>query len=725
MAKKTIIVSNRLPVTIQKGLKGLSYEPSAGGLATGLGCIYKKGDNIWIGWPGFHDYEMSERDMITSELQKENMVPVFLSRKDVKEFYEGFSNKTIWPLFHYFTEFAQYDQSLWKAYERVNHMFSEELLKYAHPEDVIWIHDYQLLLLPGILRDKLPEATIGFFLHIPFPSFEIFRLLPWRTKMIEGILGADLIGFHTYDDIRHFLSAVNRILGLDNTVGKIRYDNRLISVDAFPMGIDYEKYQQAPRHKETIKKIKHYTNVIKGQKMILSIDRLDYTKGIKQRLEAFDLFLQKYPKYLSKVSLFLIVVPSRDKVGQYKQLKEEIDTMVGRLDGKYSRIDWTPIHYFYRSFSFHGLSALYSLADAALITPLRDGMNLVCKEYIASKLDSTGVLILSEMAGSAKELSEAISINPNDQLQIVQAIDKALSMPREEQIAHNKEMQEKLQRYNIHNWVDIFMKQLIAIKEEQAKAQMWLISENRMNDIAKHYRRSDHRILFLDYDGTLKGFSTDLQSVKPDKALLEIIKNLVADKKNKVVIISGRDRDTLEQWLGNENLDLIAEHGVWYKLAGKQWQTLAALSSEWKPKVRHILENYVDRTPGSFIEDKHYSLVWHYRKAAPGFGEMRARELLFNISFLTANMDLQAMEGNKVIEVKSRAVNKGLSAAHWLKNLSYDFVLALGDDRTDEDTFKAMPEYAYTVKVGLGSSQARFNVKSYYEVRKLLKKLYE
>ena len=722
MREKIIIVSNRLPVTFEKINGELTSYPSSGGLVTGLDSIYKKGDNLWLGWPGV-DLDKPHQKMAELQLKEKNMAPIFLSKSDIKDFYEGFSNKTIWPLFHYFTEFAQYKQNLWEAYKRVNISFSEEVIKYAKSDETIWIHDYQLLLLSSILREKLPRATIGFFLHIPFPSFEIFRLLPWRKQIIEGIMGADLVGFHTYDDMRHFLSSVSRILGINNTMGRLAYKNKLVFVDAFPMGINYEKYKNSSSIPKVQKKIKKYKNFLSDQKIILSIDRLDYTKGIKQRIEAFDIFLEKYSEYKGKVSLFLIVVPSRDRVGHYKQLKEEIDTLVGRLDGKHGWMTWTPIHYFYRSFSFYGLSALYNIAQVALITPIRDGMNLVCKEYIASKLDKKGVLILSEMAGSAQELSEAILINPNDQMQIVEALNNALSMPEEEQIAHNAEMQEKLQRYNIHNWVEIFMKQLKLSKMKQNKLQMHIISEKKMHEIFTHYQKASKRILFLDYDGTLIDFSPNIRSVKPDKELINILRQLASDEKNKIVIISGRDKISLEEWFGKENINLIAEHGIWYKQTFSSWKILAEMSSGWKEKIRHILELYVDRTPGSFIEDKDYSLVWHYRKAELHFGEMRARELLSNINYLITNMDLKAMEGNKVVEIKSRSIHKGSAATYCLKQDSYDFVMAIGDDKTDEDTFKAMPVYGYTIKIGFGTSQAKFKLRSHQEARQLLSRL--
>ncbi|MCZ6521377.1 MAG: trehalose-6-phosphate synthase, partial [Bacteroidetes bacterium] len=405
---KTIIVSNRLPIKIERENEILAYRSSEGGLATGLSSVYKKGGNLWVGWPGMYLGDKKEKKEVLKKLRKKNMQPVFLTEEEIRDYYDGFSNETLWPNFHYFNQYAIYKESLWEAYQKVNHKFFEEILKVAEPNDTIWVHDYQLLVLPKLVREKFPKISMGFFLHIPFPSYESFRLLPWRKEILNGMLGADLIGFHTYDDMRHFLSSVNRIAGISNLHGEVETNERKILVDAFPMGIDYNKYAISAAAPETLEREARYRTSLGEVKIILSIDRLDYSKGIPQRLKAFELFLEKYPEFRNNVSFFMIVVPSRDQVGKYKELKEEVDELVGRINGNYGRINWTPIHYFYRSMPLDALSAFYRMANVALVTPMRDGMNLVCKEYIASKLDKKGVLILSEMAGASKELSDAI-----------------------------------------------------------------------------------------------------------------------------------------------------------------------------------------------------------------------------------------------------------------------------------------------------------------------------
>lgn len=722
---KTIIVSNRLPVKIKRTNGKLDYLPSEGGLATGLGSIYKQGGNIWVGWPGLAVQKTKEKTAITKHLRTENMKPVFLSVQEIEDFYEGFSNETLWPNFHYFNQYTVYDENLWKAYQKVNKKFAKELESELEEGDTLWIHDYQLLLLPGMIREVRPNISVGFFLHIPFPSYESFRLLPWRRELLNGMMGADFLGFHTYDDMRHFLSSVNRLAGIGNTNGQINVGNRLILADALPMGIDYDKYESTAALPDTLDREVRYRTSLGEVKLVLSIDRLDYSKGIPQRLLAFERFFERYPEFHEKVSLLMIVVPSRDNVPKYAQLKQEVDLLVGRINGKYSRMSWTPIHYFYRSFPLNALSAFYRMAHVALVTPMRDGMNLVCKEFIASKLDKKGVLILSEMAGASKELSDAILINPNDINQLVDALKEALTMPEKEQIRRMDIMQKSLKRYNIHAWVNLFMERLAYIKKEQEDLRTKPLTEDVQKEIMATYATSKRRIIFLDYDGTLVGFHADPDDSKPDAELKKILAQLSKNPKNKLVIISGRGRDTLERWLSDYKVDLIAEHGVWHRKNGAGWNKFVELDGHWKDDYLKVMDMYVDRTPGSFIENKDFSLVWHYRKVETGLGEMRTRELTSHLKYISSEKDIQIMEGNKVIEVKNSQVNKGYAASRWLKETGddYDFYMACGDDWTDEDTFKAMPEEAFTIKVGTSSSSAKYRVESHKEIRSILDEL--
>ncbi len=719
--QKMIFISNRLPVNVVKKKDSLLYYPSAGGLATGLKAFYQAYKSLWIGWPGFMTKNPSEKKEITERLHQDNMHPIFLTKNQVEKYYDGFSNKTIWPLFHYFTEYTVYEKRLWETYRHVNKIFCDEVLKYANPDDIIWVHDYQLLLLPGMIREKLPNATIGFFLHIPFPSFEIFRTLPWRRHILNGLIGADLVGFHTHDYVRHFLSAIRRLLGHEHTLGKITVDDRIVKADSFPMGIDYEKFARASENEAVQKEIKSIRKKVGNHKLILSVDRMDYSKAIPQRLKAFNLFLEENPEFKNEVTLVLVVVPSRLKVEQYRHLKEEVDQLVGTINGKYGDIGWTPIWYLYRNLSFTILSALYNVADIALVTPFRDGMNLIAKEFVASRVNGKGVLILSEMAGATHELGESISINPNDLEDIKQAMVEALKVPEEDQIRNNREMQLKLSRYNVQRWAKDFFDALISVKNQQQEMLTKRMVGKTMEQIIRDFQESKTRLILLDYDGTLVDFQKLPQKASPDAELLELLTKVADSKNNELIIISGRDRNTLQEWLGHLNINLVAEHGAWLRPIGKDWETIEPLKQEWKKDLQPIIDLYIERTPGSFCETKDFSIVWHYRKADPGLGDIRARELITNLLYLTSNMDLQVLEGSKVVEIKNIGINKGKAAMRWLSKKTWDFIIAFGDDWTDEDTFRSLPESAYSVKVGISSTAAKYNIKSVIEVRNLLK----
>src|SRR5690606_34465090 len=447
----------------------------------------------------------------------------------------GFSNRTLWPLFHYFMEYTEFELEFWETYKRVNQKFADASIENSEEEDVIWVHDYQLMLVPQMVREKRPGTSIGFFLHIPFPSYEIFRTLPWRDEILEGLLGSDLIGFHTYDYERHFLSSVRRLLGLEVNFNEVNLEHRSIKVDSFPMGIDYKKFHEAAKlhdkrrmgdKTDTQTSLDEHKASAPGTKLILSIDRLDYSKGIAKRLNAFEYFLNKYPEYQEKVRLIILAVPSRSYVPQYQLLKREIDELIGRINGHFSTVNWTPIWYFYRSLPFENLIDLYTSSDIAWLTPLRDGMNLVAKEYIATRIDGTGVLILSEMAGSANEMNEALLINPNNFEQQADTLKQALNMPKLEQIARNSFLQNRLERYNVEVWANEFMG---ALKDNKEFKEIYIsqkMSREILHDVLGEYQRAKKRILFLDYDGTLVGFHKDPQKAEPDEELLALLEEL-------------------------------------------------------------------------------------------------------------------------------------------------------------------------------------------------------
>ncbi len=720
---RLLIVSNRLPFTVVREKGQIHLEPSVGGLATGVGSIYKTQESLWIGWPGYNVRNLppKDKDQIMDLLMKEKCYPVSLTSNDIKYYYEGFSNDTIWPLFHYFNLYAKYDQSYWTSYKRVNQKFCDAIMEVAKPDDKFWVHDYHLMLLPNMIRKHLPNAQIGFFLHIPFPSYEIFRILPWREELLEGMLGANLVGFHTYDYVRHFVSSVRRILGYEHTLSELQTATHLVRADLFPMGIDYNRFFSAASSKSVHENVENLRKEIGTQKVILSFDRLDYSKGIPLRLEAMDELLGKNPELRGKVTLFLVAVPSRTNVSQYQMLKKQIDELVGRVNGKYGTTEWTPVRYFSQFLPFDMLVALYSIADVALVTPLRDGMNLMAKEFIASKTSGLGVLILSETAGAAPELGEAIIVNPNNQEDLVRAIEKALALPVEEQQGQNRVMQKRLMRYDISRWVLDFLSRLEEAWRVQQANEEHVMTLKTQKEFITDYRKSKSRLLFLDYDGTLVPLARSPEKAIPTAELLKLLKNLTKAPSTEVVIISGRDRDTLTEWFKSLKVGIVAEHGAWIREASGVTPKVELIPDDWKAKIVPVMELYSDRTPGSFIEEKAHSLVWHYRKADSALGTLRANELKDNLVYLTSNLGLAVMEGNRVVEVGNVTVNKGRAAQYWLSKQKWDFILAVGDDRTDEDLFAVFPPRAYSIKVGLGPSKARFNLAEQREVLPLLR----
>ncbi|MEW7291522.1 bifunctional alpha,alpha-trehalose-phosphate synthase (UDP-forming)/trehalose-phosphatase [Aquimarina sp. 2304DJ70-9] len=729
---KTIIISNRLPLQLKIHNNKIETTPSVGGLATGMKSVHSHSNSIWVGWSGLteEEFNLELKTQVNTALQKHQCVGVPLTDSDIDGFYYGFSNNTLWPLFHYFMEYTEFEKETWETYKSVNQKFADVVLQNLEDGDTVWIHDYQLLLLPGLIRKKKPDVSIGFFLHIPFPSYEVFRTIPCREELLEGMLGADLLGFHTYDYERHFLSSVQRVLGHEINFNNIHLDNRIVKVDSFPMGIDYKKFHEAAElHDQKEKKDqteiqqeidKHLKKGSNQAKLILSIDRLDYTKGIANRLRAFEYFLEKYPQFKGKARLVMLAVPSRSNVPQYQLLKNEIDQLVGRINGQFAEVSWTPIWYFYRSLPFENLIDLYTSSEVALLTPIRDGMNLVAKEYIASRVDKKGVLILSEMTGASNEMSEALIINPNNFEEIADTLKFALEMPEEEQIKRNNALQKRLKRYNVEKWANDFMESLKATKDDTKKYTLKKISHIIKEEIATKFSTSKNRILFLDYDGTMVPFEKLPENAKPTQRVFDILDALYQQPNTKVIIITGRDRDTIQEWFGHKEYTLITEHGAWLKEKNKDWELMERVDNKWFESIAPILESFTDRTPGSLVEEKRYSLAWHFRNVDPDLGKKRANSLKTTIQQLIANHNLEILEGDKVLEIKVSGVSKGKSASKMLLDASYDFIFAIGDDWTDEHMFKELPTDAHTVKVGLKKTVAQYYVEDINQVYDLL-----
>lgn len=730
---RLVIVSNRLPFTVSPSDQGLEFRPSSGGVSTGLWSYLERGttesgqklDFVWVGWPGASVTTEQEQAVRDHAAQEYKAVPVFLAQEHMDRFYDGFCNKTLWPLFHYFSTLTHYEEENWLEFKQVNRVFADTLLEMLQPDDLLWVHDYHLMLVPQMVRERFPDMPIGFFLHIPFPSFEVFRLLPraWRVELIEGLLGSSLIGFHTHDYTRDFLTSVLRTVGHEHQLGTLTLQDHAVKVDTFPMGVDFDRFARAAASPETETRVAELRRNCQGQKVIFSVDRLDYTKGLINRLEGYDMFLKRNPQWHGKVVFVISVAPSRIGVDSYQEMKQELERKVGQIVGAYGTVEWTPLVYQFRHLGFDEIVALYRFCDVALITPLRDGMNLVAKEFVASRPDQTGVLVISEMAGAAKEMGEALIINPVHSGDFAQALEQALEMPVEEQVRRNRLLQDRLRRYNVNRWAEEFVQGLLATDRTEAARRARALVGNAYASLIREHRIAKQCALLLDYDGTLVPFVKDPKMAHPDPELLELLTTLASLSGNKVAIVSGRPRRDLEAWFGRLPVSLVAEHGVWLRPRGGDWRMLKTITTEWKESLRPILQLYVDRLPGALLEEKEFSLAWHYRKADPELASQRAQELLDDLSGFTRNIDVQVLEGNKVLEVRNTGVSKGTAAVEWLSDRHADFILAIGDDWTDEDLFRALPPAAHSVRVGLASTAARYHLGSHHEVRALLQDL--
>lgn len=731
--KRLVIAAYRLPFKFNKTKKGYKAVQNSGGLVSAILSLsenFRNSKSEILGskivWAGIADNIPDDFSSETYENEYFDIASVNIGRHLNEVFYGGFCNNLIWPLFHYFPSYSVFDPQYYLAYKEANARFCDEIIKVIKPGDFIWIHDYQLMLLPEMIRKKIPDAIIGFFLHIPFPSFEIFRLLPrnWRESIINGILGSDLIGFHTPDYAQHFIKSVKRTTGLECHNNVIYTPHKLVKADAFPIGIDYQKFNSACCKKEVIIEKQKIRNNLNNQKLIFSVDRLDYSKGLLLRLKGYETFLEYFPEWHSKVVFNMVIVPSRAYIAKYKEMKNEIESTVGRINGKYSSLDWRPIIYQYKSLSFNEMVALYDLSDVGLITPLRDGMNLVAKEFIACQIENKGVLILSEMAGASSELNEAIIINPVDNIEMAEAIYKALEMRASEKKARLSRMQQRISTYNVFTWALDFFNQTMDIKRIQSLTKIRFINKIISAQIISDYRKAENRILFLDYDGTLVSFTKYPEQATISKKTLTLVNKLTDDPKNQVVIISGRDKDFLEEQFRGVKVILIAEHGYFIKRFGQNWEATINTDSEWKKTVLPILNEYVNRCNGTFIEEKTGSIAWHYRNADSDFAQLRLHELRDDLSeIIRHKTDFEILEGNKVLEIKSGKYDKGQAAKILMKDNLFNFILAAGDDKTDESMFIALPAEAYTIRVGLTPSLARYNAPDCSFLLKLLKAL--
>jgi trehalose 6-phosphate synthase/phosphatase len=731
---RLIVVSNRLPFSLKRDGDGCAWTAhrSAGGLAAAMDPLLKQTGGMWIGWPGdSSDPNDPDRKRVLDEQAKQGLHVVELPEQLVRGFYEGFSNETLWPLFHSFPTRVLFDPQHWADYRRANELFRDAVLAHAKPNDLIWVHDYQLMLLPGMLREAMPGARVGFFLHIPFPASTMFRLLPRGEEMLQGLLGADLLAFHTHSDVQHFRDSVLRRLGIGSRMDAIDLGARTVRLEALPISIDPESFRRLLHDGEMQGRLELLRMRYANRKVIVAVDRLDYTKGIPNRFRTFDRLLRDYPEFRERIVMIQVAVPSRENVETYAALGQETDELVGQINGRWGTPEWTPLVYIRRGLPAEELASLYATADAAWVAPLRDGMNLVAKEYVACKEGKGGVLVLSEFAGAAAELGEALQVNPYDEERTAEAVARALTMPEDEQRQRMAAMYQRVRRHDVFAWGNRFVDALREAASQQAGRAAGRPPMLNVDELRSAYAHAHRRLLLLDYDGTLVGFARRPSDAVPSPRLIEILRSLASDDANVVAIVSGRSARDLDRWFGSiPRLWLAAEHGSMMRAPDSsdspgRWDAPRnGKSSEWKQRVLAILEHVTDRTPGSFIEEKDHALVWHYRGVHPEFGDWIANELVAMLEPALSDTELIAQGGNKIVEVKPGWANKG----EVLARLQHacpdpDFLLFVGDDRTDEDLFARLPETAWSVHVGDTPSVARFRVHDPTRVQDLLERI--
>lgn len=457
---RLVVASSRGPFHYRTGRLGSHWEKTVGGLVTAVLPVLQSLGGVWIAWgdpPGHHSNLPGRTAFDLRYLE--------LSPQQVEGFYYGFSNSALWPLCHYFLGRVHYDRDQWATYEQVNRLFADAVLEEAHENDIIWVHDYQLARVPISIRHARPSARVAFFWHIPFPAPEIYRTLPWRRQVLRGLLSCDLIGFHIPEYAENLQQAAIELLAAQVEGEFIRYEGHVTQAIARPIGIDYDQVAREARSDRVARRAAKLRESLQGQKLILGVERMDYTKGILERLRGFERLLELKPELRGQVTLFQIVTPSRELVEAYKEKKREIDETVGRINGRFSNDLWMPVHYLYRSFSPQRLMAYYRAADIALVTPLRDGLNLVAKEYVAARTEEDGVLVLSEFAGVSKQLPEAVLVNPYDVDDMAKALEQALAMPREEQTRRLQAMQKRTQAQGISWWANEFLERMTSLKE--------------------------------------------------------------------------------------------------------------------------------------------------------------------------------------------------------------------------------------------------------------------
>jgi trehalose 6-phosphate synthase/phosphatase len=722
--RRVIIISNRLPITVRHLDSGPQLERSSGGLATGLRAVHEQGKGLWVGWPGFAgEPDPAHVGVLEARYAELGVVPVTLSKAEVERYYETTCNGVLWPLLHGFPAQLPLEVPDFTLYETVNQRFADAAVALWQPGDLIWVHDYQLMRVPRLLREALPDARIGFFLHVPFPDSDTFRILPAREALLEGVLAADLVGFHTAAYARHFGSAALHVLGADAGVDGVTFQGRHTSLGVFPMGVDARAFQ-ALAVSDAVRAQMAAVQPEPGVRLFVGIDRLDYTKGIPRRLLAYERLLESHPELHGRVRLVQVAVPSRTQVEAYAEFRHTVDSLVGRINGRFGTPSWAPVHYVYRNLSEVEVVALYRLADVMVVTPIRDGMNLVAKEFVAARDDGRGVLVLSEFAGAAAELAEAVHVNPYDLDGVAKAMLRCLEMGDEERATRMTTLRHRVFSYDVERWASSFLERLERAGDENRESLLTPTPRQGLEVTIAAMKTGAPLVLLLDYDGTLVAIRSVPDLARPDAEVLSLLERLAGRPSTLVHVVSGRSRDSLEQWLGHLPIGLHAEHGFWSRASHGAWVGHHPLDDGWRPQALEVLKDFAARTPGSLVEQKRSGLAFHYRMADREFGPRQANELKLHLASVFSNAPVEVLAGDQVVELRPHGAHKGQVVGRLADGAGPGAVFAaFGDDRTDEDLFKSLPVGSVAVHVGPGKSIAQVRLASVRDVRAMLGRL--
>jgi trehalose 6-phosphate synthase/phosphatase len=701
-----VIASNRLPVRFTVTDDRFELEQSAGGLAAALRAV--RGDAVWIGWPGTVVPATLE-PAVTRHLAEDNLVPVFLSADEEEDFYGRVCNDTLWPLFHYFGDRLRITPEAWARYVQVNERFADAILARCGPETRVWVHDFHLMLVPRMLRRRAPNLAVGFFLHTPFPSSEVYRLLPNREEVLRGVLGSDYVSFQIGDYGRHFRSSCLRVLGVDSQPDAVDLAGRRVGIGVDPIGIDVAGFREVLQDTETARLYAQLEEQYEGRRLVLGVERLDYTKGIPQKLLAYERYLEQDPRRARTTTMLQVLVPSRLESPEYRQQRDEIELLIARINGRFGQPGITPVEYLHRNISKPALVALYRRADVMMVTPLRDGMNLVAHEFVFCQAEPgppgrwQGSLLLSEFAGSAQVLPGALLVNPWNVDGVVERLATALELEPDERRRRLDTMAGRVEALDCQIWAENFLSRLGRYSRRERGRRLPPDVEGDVQERLKaRFTRARSRTVLLDYDGTLRELEAHPDLAVPTPEIIALLSRLASLPRTDVHIVSGRRRRNLEQWFGRLPVHLCAEHGYLARAPGEEWRTLLELDLSWMRRIERLLRRVAADVPGAHVERKACSVAFHYREAEPEYGAWRAHELLNDLGQHLAGAPAEILLGQRVVEVRAQGVDKGVYVRTVFPKgkAATRFVLGLGDDRTDHDLLDALPPGSVAGHVG-------------------------